>query len=319
MIKILILVTIILIIISLLVALHIMNVEAFKQTELKTRKDKDMAFNALKKINMFDSKIYLEENIEEVTIKSKDNYKLKGYFIEKFKGCNRYVIIIHGYSCNHYSSMAFCRMFLNKGFNILVVDSRSHGESEGDYATYGYYEKDDIDLWIEEIKRRTKTKDVFLGLHGQSMGAATALIVAGNNETVKFVIDDCGFSSAKDCIIFTIGKYKYVPCKLIYKMLHRKLIKLANFDLEESNPINEIVKRKDLPVLFVHGVKDQKVPYKMAQEMYNKKQGKNDILFLVNDAIHMNCYGVARKKYEEKVYKIIDNAEKIYKSKDQNL
>ena len=62
-------------------------------------------------------------------------------------------------------------------------------------------------------------------------------------------------------------------------------------------------------------MKDEKVPYKMAEEMYNKKQGKNDILFLVKDAVHMNCYGVAKKEYEEKVYKIIELAEEIYKKR----
>lgn len=313
-----IIIVITLIIALILIILHIINNEAFKQTELKTRKDKKMALDALDKINMLDKEIYNEEIIEEVTIKSKDNYKLKGYFIEKFKGSNKYVILIHGYSCNHYSSMAFSRMFINKGFNILAVDSRSHGKSQGIYATYGYYEKDDISLWIDEIKKRTKMNNIFLGLHGQSMGAATALIVGGNNENVNFVIEDCGFSRAKDCIIYTIGKHKYIPRKLVYVMLNRKLIKLAKFKIEDSNPIDEISKRKDLPVLFVHGLLDEKVPCKMAEEMYNKKQGKNDILFLVKDAIHMNCYGVVKEEYEKKVYKIIEIAEKNYRSKGQN-
>ena len=101
-------------------------------------------------------------------------------------------------------------------------------------------------------------------------------------------------------------------------MLNRKLIKLAKFKIEDSNPIDEISKRKDLPVLFVHGLLDEKVPCKMAEEMYNKKQGKNDILFLVKDAIHMNCYGVVKEEYEKKVYKIIEIAEKNYRSKGQN-
>lgn len=312
--KIIIVVVLVIIVLAFL-TLYFMNKEAFKQTEFKKRKDKNMAFVALEKINMLDKKIYNDEKIEEVTIKSKDNYNLKGYFIEKYKQSNKYVILIHGYSCNHYSSMAFARMFLNKGFNVLAVDSRSHGESEGIYATYGYYEKDDINLWIEEIKKRINKDELFLGLHGQSMGASTSLIVGGNNKDVKFVIDDCGFSRAKDCIKFTIGKHKYVPINIIYKCLNKKLIRLAKFNLEESNPIDEIVKRKDLPVLFVHGMKDEKVPYKMAEEMYNKKQGKNDILFLVKDAVHMNCYGVAKKEYEEKVYKIIELAEEIYKKR----
>ena len=68
-----IIVVVLVIIVLVFFTLYFMNKEAFKQTEFKKRKDKNMAFVALEKINRLDKKIYNYEKIEEVTVKSKDN------------------------------------------------------------------------------------------------------------------------------------------------------------------------------------------------------------------------------------------------------
>lgn len=127
-----------------IVSLEIISELAFKKTFLKKKKNKKEAMGSLLKKELLDKKIYNEVEIEDIHIKSKDNLKLKGYLIEKFKDSDRYVILVHGYSDNYHSQMPFVRMFLKEGFNILLVDERNHGESEGDYISYGYHEKERI-------------------------------------------------------------------------------------------------------------------------------------------------------------------------------
>lgn len=61
----------------------------------------------------------------------------------------------------------------------MIYDQRRHGKTGGDTTSYGYYEKFDLQavvdwLFIEE------GEDLLLGIHGESMGAATTLLYAGN-------------------------------------------------------------------------------------------------------------------------------------------
>lgn len=121
---------------------------------------------------MLDESIYDKYDFEDVSIISKDNLTLKGHIIEPFKNSNKFIILVHGYSANYHIHMPFVPLFIKKGFNILLVDERNHGESEGKFLSYGYFESQDLNLWIDFLEKR-RGKELFLGLHGQSMGGAT--------------------------------------------------------------------------------------------------------------------------------------------------
>ena len=302
------LVIIIIIFIVIVGIIYIMVKESFKQAFLKKKKNKNEAIESLRAKGMIDEEIYNEAQMEEVTVKSVDGYKLKGYLIEKFKEDNRYIILVHGYSCNHFSAMPFVRMFQKEGFNILLVDQRNHGESEGMYPTYGYMESLDMDKWIDFLSLRC-SKELFLGMHGQSMGAATALLTAGRNKKVAFVIDDCGFSTGKESILYRINKYWFAPSTLIYFILKHIINFKIKFPIDEARPIDGICKREDCPILFIHGMKDNSVPYNMAVDMYERRDNDKDILKLFDDSIHMLCYKEHKEEYETLVHEIIKRAE----------
>ena len=250
--------------------------------------------------------------MEEVSITSKDNLKLKGYLIEENPNSNKYIVLIHGYTANMHIQMPLVRFFKKEGFNILMVDERSHGKSKGKFPSYGYYERQDIDLWIEFLKDRIPGK-FLLGLHGQSMGAATALLVGAKNDSVDFIIEDCGYSSAKKVMQFQIkGKGNYMPYRLIYIGM-RIMAKLRiHFDVRDVEPIEEI-KDLDTPIMFVHGDSDTAVPYTMAYDMYNIRNNKDDVIFIVNNAEHMYCYSLKKEEYERKAHDFIRKVEEKLK------
>lgn len=293
---------IILILIFGVIFLHYSSELAFKRIFLKHKKNKEEAFLYLKDKGILDEEIYNKEDIFNVKIKSSEGYTLRGYLIEKYKN-NKYMILVHGYSANYHIHMPFARLFLNEGFNVLLVDQRAHGGSEGKYTTYGYYEKNDIDGWIKYLEGKNG-EDIYIGLHGQSLGGATVLMCGVNNNKVKFIIDDCGFSNGKEEIKHEFDKQRYIPFKPVYWLLRKKIKCRCNFDMDEVNPLKEI-QNSNKPILFIHGKEDKLVPYTMAEDMYNKRANKEDILYLVEDADHMECYGANREKYEEVVRKFI--------------
>lgn len=287
---------------------------AFKKIFLRHKKNKDEAFKYLDGKRILDKDIYNEVNIEEQFIESVDGLKLKGFLIDEFKESNKYLILIHGYSANHHVHMPFVRMFLKEGFNILLVDERNHGESDGDYPSYGYFESMDIDRWIEFLEKRNKDKKLFLGLHGQSMGGATALICGSRNDKVDFIIDDCGYSSGREVIKSEFGKKRYVPFAPVYAVLKYKIRKRCGFDIDKVLPIVDIC-RRDVPILFIHGDEDELVPCEMAKEMFRRRNNAMDKLLIVEGAKHMECYGKKKEGYEDMVRDFLKNVSEIKMNK----
>lgn len=293
------------ILILFLIFLEICSDITFKKAFLKKKKNKEEAFNSLKKRNMLDESIYDKYDFEDVSIISKDNLTLKGHIIEPFKNSNKFIILVHGYSANYHIHMPFVPLFIKKGFNILLVDERNHGESEGKFPSYGYFESEDLNLWIDFLEKR-KGKELFLGLHGQSMGGATVLICGAKNPKVKFIIDDCGYSSAKAIIKDQIKKVKFIPFTPVYYILRKKVKKRYGFDLNDVNPINDIENSKT-PILFIHGEADKYVPCSMSIEMFNKHNNPKDKLFTVKNAIHLTAYDMEKEEYERIIDEFLEN------------
>ncbi len=267
------------------------------------KRTEEEAYEYLTRKKLLDKDIYDEVEFEEVEIESFDKLILKGFYVEG-KSKNKYIILVHGFKDNHHVQMPFVRMFLKEGFNVLLVDERSHGDSEGKYPTYGYYEKLDLDRWIEYLYNKNDNKDIILGLHGVSMGAATVLICGSNNDKVNFIIEDCGYSDCTEEMLFQIGKAVKGFKIFVYIALKIKAKLRAKINISNIKPIEEI-KKTSKPILFIHGDKDTVVPCNMAIDMYNSHNNLNDRLLIVKGAEHICSYAVDRKKYEKEVHAFI--------------
>ena len=284
---------------------------AFYKAFNKHKKTKEEAFEYLKKKNLYDGEIYNEIEREEVYITSKDNLKLKGYLVEKYKDSNRYMILVHGYTANNHIHMAFLRFFINEGFNVLLVDERAHGGSEGSYPSYGYFEKEDLDRWIAFLSDRRKG-ELFLGLHGQSMGGATVLMCGARNNKVDFIIEDCGYSDGKKIIKYQFTHVNWIPFNTVYLLLKSKVKRRVHFKFKDVCPIKDISELKT-PIMFIHGTTDTYVPCEMGIEMYKSRNNENDRILIVEGAEHMWSYSKEKREYERIMHEFIVNVEKINK------
>ena len=279
--------------------------DAFKRVILDDRKDKEQMINILKERFFCDYKDYENLEYEELEIISHDGFKLKGYYYNKYKDSKKVMIIHHGYTANHYVCIQFLDIFFDEGFNILLIDMRSHGESEGQYITYGYKEKEDLNLWVDLIRDRIG-EDGVIGLHGQSMGGATVLMYGGAYpEKVDFIIADCAYSNGKEILKYQL-KQAEAPFFPVYNLLKRDCIKKCGFDMDKISPIDDI-KDKDIPVLFIHGTGDTVVPVTMSEEMFKVKKGNKNKLLIIPDAIHVGAYSKDKKTYVKAVKEFIKN------------
>lgn len=288
----------------------------FRSTVTRELHDIEKSYNRYVENNLFDEALYNSASKEDITLKSFDGLNLTSTLIMNENPTNKFIVLVHGVSICYVGSLKYFDIFYRNGFNVLIVNQRRHGKSEGKYSTYGFYEKYDVNMWIEYLKSRFGN-DIILGLHGESMGAGTVMETIPLNDSIKFVIEDCGYSNFHELIGFQIThEYKN---RLVRKILRPSLIfanffmkTKAKFSMKKIVPI-DIVASTSLPMMFVHGKEDYFVPWYMAVDLYKAKTKGYKELYLVEGAKHAEALEVNKILYEKKIMTFIEKALSLYK------
>lgn len=309
---------IILIIIAVIVIVFFLatGLYIFKSTVTRELHDIEKSYTRYVENNLFDEALYNSASKEDITLKSFDGLNLTSTLIMNENPTNKFIVLVHGVSICYVGSLKYFDIFYKNGFNVLIVNQRRHGKSEGKYSTYGFYEKYDVNMWIEYLKSRFGN-DIILGLHGESMGAGTVMETIPLNDSIKFVIEDCGYSNFHELIGFQITHaYKN---RLVRKILRPSLIfanffmkTKAKFSMKKIVPI-DIVASTSLPMMFIHGKEDYFVPWYMAVDLYKAKTKGYKELYLVEGAKHAEALEVNKILYEKKIMTFIEKALSLYK------
>ena len=243
---------------------------------------------------------------EDVYITSRDGLKLRGRYYHQADGVPL-TIFMHGYRSGTLrdGNGAFL-MSLRRGYNVLLVDQRAHGQSEGKVITFGIRERYDCLDWINYANERfgEETPIVLMGL---SMGASTVMLAAGLDlpANVKCVLADCGFSSPKE-IIQSVIKSMGLPVAFAYPVVRLSGRIFAGIDIGSADAsCVEAVRRSKIPILFIHGDGDTFVPMHMSQSCYDAC-GTQKRLLVVKGAGHGLSHCVDKESYETAVEEFLD-------------
>lgn len=215
---------------------------------------------------------------EDLWIDSFDGLKLHGLLLKNGDG-KKLIIQAHGFrSSPQHDFTAILPYFWEKGFSILMIDHRSHGESEGKYITYGVHERCDLRDWIFCAMEKLG-EDIEIILHGISMGATTVLLTSELDlpENVKGVIADSGFTSPYDIFVEVLDHTFHVKPFPILPITSLMAEYKANFGFKDASTI-AAMENNTIPVLFVHGEDDDFVPIEMSEANFEACKAKKEFV-----------------------------------------
>lgn len=233
---------------------------------------------------------------EDVWITSSDGLKLHGKCYTSTPDAP-VQIMFHGYKSS--AERDFCgglQVAVQGGFNVLLVDQRAHGKSEGKGLTFGVKERYDCLAWINYAVERFGN-DTKIFLYGMSMGAATVLMASGLElpANVVGIVADCGYTSPA-AIIKKVLRELHCPVFPVYYLTRLGGMLFGGFDIESASATDALTYCKT-PVLFVHGGDDRFVPCEMGQENYDCCAAENKTLLIVPSAGHGLSYMIDRQAY----------------------
>ena len=192
------------------------------------------------------------------------------------------VLYLHGIRWSLGSNLFRIARWRELGFNVLAIDYRGFGRSDGDLPSEVQIYADARAAWNELAKREPNPELRFI--YGHSLGAAVALELAANVDNATGVIAEAGFTSIADIIAES-----YAPLNLL---VSQKFDALARAKLLKA------------PVLFMHGTADRYVPPAMSEKLFAAAPQPKK-LHLIEGANHGNWNGAGLDDYKRVVLEFV--------------
>lgn len=262
-----------------------------KQLQKKQRQDAWLATTSWSKIN-----ITSKDGLNMVAYEILQNTEIKS---------DKWVVLIHGYTSRKETLLDFAKVYYEHGYNVILPDLRAQGESEGVYTGMGWLEKNDILLWIDNIISTNPNAEIVL--HGVSMGAATAMMTAGESslqDNVVAAVEDCGYTSMWDISTYeALGRYNFLGIPTLFMASVFSDLN-AGYSFTNASALEQ-VKHSKIPILFIHGDEDKLVPVEMVYELYDAAVCEKELL-VVKGAGHGGSESTDQELYWTTVFDFVE-------------
>jgi alpha-beta hydrolase superfamily lysophospholipase len=213
-----------------------------------------------------------------------------------------WVLLFHGVSDNRVGDLGVADFLLRAGYGVVMMDSRAHGESEGDVATYGWREREDVLNIVTLLVDSQHPRCIFT--FGVSMGGGIALQATATDSRISAVAAEAPFSSFREASYDYAGFHRN---PWLGRILFRTVVeagflftkKIAGFYPSEVSPEKSVAQRP-FPVLLISDGADFVLPLRHQQAIFAAATGPKE-LWIVPGADHASAMGAASEEYERRV------------------
>ena len=206
-------------------------------------------------------------NYEEIFIETDKNINLKSWFIKKDLNKFKTILIFHGNAGNLFNRVYKLNELNKLDVNILLISWRGFSGNKGKPTEKNlYHDAEEAVKWLNN--RGAISKNIIL--YGESLGTGVATELGTSNAFGGIILESPFTSIANAAKIY----YPYLPVNIILKDRYDSIGKIKNITI---------------PILIMHGKKDNIVPQKMGLELYEKANQPKFSYFPENDD-HMMEY-----------------------------
>lgn len=235
---------------------------------------------------------------ENIELRTKDNILIRGWFIPNANPHAKTIILLHGYPADM-GNILPSRLFLHEKYNLLFINFRYFGTSEGNYSTVGKNEVLDVLAAIKFLKERGLND---IGIWGFSLGGAVAIMTAEVSPDVKAIVAEASFANLTSLSYdyFKIPLLKY-PLGLLLRLWGWLFL---GYDINSVSPMKSAA-TLTIPVLLIHSKNDNVIPFKNSEILKKAlhHDPKVEVLFF-NDLHH----GEAPPNYQKVVQDFFDRS-----------
>jgi fermentation-respiration switch protein FrsA (DUF1100 family) len=232
--------------------------------------------------------------VEDVQLAAADGVRLHGWYCTPQVGrngalepvaTNRTLLFLHGNAGNISHRYEIISDFVKLPVNVLIIDYRGYGKSEGSPSEEGLY-ADARAAWdyLTTVRNIPATQIV---IFGESLGGAVAIDLASKVSACGLVVQS-GFTSIADMAAELLP---FVPRFI----LRTKMDSLSK------------IERVSCPKLFIHSQADEIIPYRLGRRLFDAAHAPKQF-YEVKNATHNLMFDIGGAAYYEALRGFIDSS-----------
>ncbi len=236
----------------------------------------------------------------DLSIYVNDSLRLSAYLVNSNTDSTlATVVLLHGISACKEVEFERAQVLADAGYASLLLDLRAHGQSEGEYCTFGFHEKNDLRVVADTLERLFPTRP--LAIWGASLGGAITLQTMAVDPRYQFGIVESTFDEFnKVAMEYGADWFFGLRSHWLTNRVLAKSGRIANFDPAGVKPVVSAAQITH-PVLFIHGDKDARIPMWFGQRNYEACPAEGKRWYVVRGAGHNNLWKIAGDSMRQEV------------------
>jgi len=234
--------------------------------------------------------------------------KIAAWWIPAEHPAPRTVVIVHGYGDAKVGGIAWAPLFHDLGWNVLAIDLRAHGESDGKYTTAGYWERHDLNQVLNQFRAQSPRETQELVIFAVSLGAAATLAAVRDRDDILGLILEGPFTSYRDAVA-AHGQLFGAPGGLLQRAAIALAQRIAQADFDAVKPV-DLIPHAPCPIMIVHACDDcftsggEPQAFRAALARH---QNPRDVLWEIAQAGHVLGLAKDTQEYRERVKRFLES------------
>ena len=238
----------------------------------------------------------LPEGYREISFKTEDGLLLRGWYAAGQS--DAVVMLVHGFARDRSELLPESRWLVERGYGVLLFDTRAQGQSAGTSIGFGYAEALDVTAGVDFVQGQLPAARI--GILGYSMGAVAAIQAAAVDPRIEAVIAVSPFATLRDTVNRRL-KYARVLLPLAAWWGER----LTGIRLDAVRPVDSIGALAPRAVLIMHAEQDGFVTQDSGLRLY-QAAGEPKMLWLVPGVAHVDFRQAVPQEYKRRVIEFFD-------------
>lgn len=257
----------------------------------------------------FDTTPYAMPGYREVDIPSRDRHlptlTIRAWWVPAAAAAAPAVILVHGFnSCRHDPvALLPAGMLARNGFSVLMIDLRDQGDSDIEDGRIAWGAEEYLDVlgawdWLRTTRQLPASR---IGLMGESLGAASAIIAMGEEPAIPATWADSSFADASILFDEVIARSGFPSWLRPGAVLWCRI--LSGDDLTSRSPLDAVGKIGARQLAIVHGLADDQVPVHHASDLAaaHARFVPGFEAWLVPRALHVQAAFAEPAEYERRI------------------
>lgn len=232
---------------------------------------------------------------EDVFFRSADGLKLHGWWLPAKGQAKGTVLFFHGNAENISTHIGSVYWLPAQNYNVFLPDYRGYGNSEGVPTLAGV--QDDLNSAMKYLLQRKDIDTERIVILAQSLGGAMAIYNVAHSPyraKIKALISESAFSDYRDIVREKLASF-WLSWPLQWPL---------SFTIDNDySPINSVALISPIPLLIIHGDKDNVVPLVHGQKLFNAA-GEPKEMWVVNGGGHIQAF--MHKKYQDQLLEYLE-------------